>query len=274
MTDSRTLTDVRQQALITIDELLERTAAEPHLFIEVGREAGGSPALRAATRLSLDDFSGSIDAATGRRPLPAHATIVDLLSRHGAGADTPVVIYASTSRDLSAAARAWVVLTWAGFTRISYLNGAFADDLTAVESQLGATPPAPTPTSPTTPRELIVNPSVVVDSTEVSGRADDVILVDARRSDAYGDSTQHIAGAVNLPSSLLTTEGRIRPGAEIAAEYTAALGVDPSTRPLILYCGSGVSASVQALALASIGVRAPVYIGSWSEWSSLSETSQ
>ena len=72
-------------------------------------------------------------------------------------------------------------------------------------------------------------------------------------------------GALNLPfDRRLSAEGRMKPPEEIAAAFGAA-GVDPN-RPVIATCGSGVTASVLALALEILGSQAAVYDGSWAEW--------
>jgi thiosulfate/3-mercaptopyruvate sulfurtransferase len=59
-------------------------------------------------------------------------------------------------------------------------------------------------------------------------------------------------------------DGRFRPHHELRERFRA-LGVEPGV-PVGTYCGSGVTAAHQALALHEIGVEAPVYVGSWSEW--------
>ena len=72
-------------------------------------------------------------------------------------------------------------------------------------------------------------------------------------------------GAVNLPfDRLLDADGALKAPAGLVAEFAAA-GVDPA-RPVIATCGSGVTASVLALALEVLGHAAAVYDGSWAEW--------
>jgi thiosulfate/3-mercaptopyruvate sulfurtransferase len=72
-------------------------------------------------------------------------------------------------------------------------------------------------------------------------------------------------GARNLPfDRLLTTEGRLKPPAALAEAFAEA-GVDPAM-PVVTTCGSGVTASVLALALEVLGHPAAVYDGSWAEW--------
>ena len=75
----------------------------------------------------------------------------------------------------------------------------------------------------------------------------------------------HIPGAVNAPTGANVTEsGHFRPAAELRARFNA-LGVSDDTE-VAVYCGSGVTAAHEALALESAGIPAKVYIGSWSEW--------
>ncbi len=76
----------------------------------------------------------------------------------------------------------------------------------------------------------------------------------------------HIPGAVNLPhDSLLTSDGTMKPVAELRALFAAA-GADLS-RPAITTCGSGITAAVLSLALERIGkTDHALYDGSWAEW--------
>ena len=87
-----------------------------------------------------------------------------------------------------------------------------------------------------------------------------------------GLASGHIPGSRNLPhSAVLTPEGRLRPEAELRAAFAGA-GIDLD-RPVITTCGSGITASVLALALAAIGHRDwSVYDGSWTEWGGRPDT--
>jgi thiosulfate/3-mercaptopyruvate sulfurtransferase len=76
----------------------------------------------------------------------------------------------------------------------------------------------------------------------------------------------HIPGSLNLPyDELYQPDGTLRPESELRDAFAKA-GLD-STRPVVTSCGSGVTASVLALALHLVGRRdVAVYDGSWSEW--------
>lgn len=99
-------------------------------------------------------------------------------------------------------------------------------------------------------------------------------VVDARAADRFrgeapeprpGLASGHIPGSLNLPSSQLTTDGRLKSPEEIVALFRDA-GVDLD-KPSIMTCGSGVSAVILSTALETVGKPAKaIYDGSWSEW--------
>ena len=74
------------------------------------------------------------------------------------------------------------------------------------------------------------------------------------------DSEERTGSARNLVAEG-GRAGRFRPPKELAAEYAL-----PSGCEVGVYCGSGVTAAHDVLALELLGVRAALYAGSWSEW--------
>lgn len=121
-----------------------------------------------------------------------------------------------------------------------------------------------------------LHPHLVADFFEVLNltQSRDRLVVDARSAARFrgeapeprpGLPSGHIPGGVNVPAGSLTTDGRLKPAAELQAIFAAA-GVDLG-RPIVTSCGSGITASTVALALAVAGARdVAVYDGSWTEW--------
>jgi len=99
-------------------------------------------------------------------------------------------------------------------------------------------------------------------------------IVDARPGDRFrgevpepraGLASGHIPGSLSVPASDVTANGQLKSAAELQALFAKA-GVDV-TRPIVTSCGSGVTASTVALALAIAGAEdVAVYDGSWTEW--------
>lgn len=127
----------------------------------------------------------------------------------------------------------------------------------------------------------------LLDADSAAALAREGILLDARAAERYRGETEpvdpvagHIPGAVSAATAEnVTSDGTFRKADELAARF-AALGVpgaggspavpspDPGrARPVVgAYCGSGVTAAHEVLALLVAGVPAALYPGSWSEW--------
>ncbi|MFP8884311.1 sulfurtransferase [Streptomyces mangrovi] len=222
--------------------------------------------LPGAVYIDLDtELAGPVGEGTGRHPLPDPQVFGAAMRRAGVRQGHPVVVY---DGGLGwAAARAWWLLRWAGHEDVRVLDGGLA----AWEGPLTGEVPRP-PEGDFTPRPGSLP---VLDADGAAALARTGVLLDARSGERYRGEVEpidrvagHIPGAVSAPTTENTAEsvpGAFRPAAELAARF-AALGIDADTE-VGVYCGSGVSAAHEILALAVAGIDAALYPGSWSQWS-------
>jgi thiosulfate/3-mercaptopyruvate sulfurtransferase len=201
----------------------------------------------------------------GRHPLPRPADLAARLRAWGIEDDDQIVTYDDAGGPF--AARAWWCIRWLGHAAVAVLDGGLA----AWTGPLTRDVPAPGPGN------FTIRPSLTrtVDAAELlqrlhaadrEGRPD---LIDARarprfegREEPIDPVAGHIPGAACLPfQENLGPDGRFRSPAELAARF-AGHGGDT-----ISYCGSGVTAAHNILAMRVAGLPEPtLYPGSWSEW--------
>ena len=201
----------------------------------------------------------------GRHPLPDPERFGAAMRRCGVRRDRPVVVYDATSG--LAAARAWWLLRDHGHADVRLLDGGWdAWREAGGEVETGEPEVAPGDLRPD-PGHL-----PVVDAEGAAEVARDGVLLDARAGERFRGETEpvdpvagHVPGAVSVPTSAnLRADGRFRPVAELAEVYAAARRAGP----VAAYCGSGVTAAHDLLALHLLGVEAALYPGSWSGWTS------
>ena len=112
----------------------------------------------------------------------------------------------------------------------------------------------------------------VLDHAGAAALARSGVLLDARAAVRYRGESEpvdpvagHIPGAVSAPTSAnVTAEGLLLSPAQLRKRF-AALGVHPG-ETVGVYCGSGVTAAHEVLALELAGIPAALYVGSWSGW--------
>ncbi|MGN6599949.1 MAG: sulfurtransferase [Actinomycetes bacterium] len=240
------------------------------------RDAYGAGHVPTAVFCDLDDVLAGPPGAAGRHPLPDPRHVQAWLASHLISAEDEVVVY--DGRDSVAAARAWWVLRWVGQSGVRVLDGGW--DAWLAGGWAVETAPNPTPvgavldvegdeTSMSWPTESSMPD---VDVSEVLAVARDGVLLDARAAERYRGEVEpvdpvagHIPGALSAPSAdNLDADGRFLPPEALRQRFLG-LGVDGS-RPIAVYCGSGVTAAHEILALRRAGLDASLFAGSWSAW--------
>ncbi|TCK22069.1 sulfurtransferase [Pseudonocardia endophytica] len=219
--------------------------------------------LPGAVWVDLDsDLSGPPAPGEGNHPLLDPATFAERLGGLGIGDDTTVVAYDDSGGGY-AARLVWLLRRLGGPAAL--LDGG----TTAWTGPLETGPVTPTPR----PRTAVDWPAELIRSADEVGAGSEVLL-DARDHDRFtgaaapapGTRPGHVPGARSAPwRGNLADDGRFADDATLRARY-AALGVTEDT-DVVVYCGSGVTACHDLLALERIGVRAAaLYPGSWSAW--------
>lgn len=260
--------------LVTAASLAEELANEPELVVlDVRWRLGGPPGLDSyraghlpgAVFADLDrDLSGPPGVA-GRHPLPDTANFEAVMRAAGVSQEGSVVVY--DDGDSTAAARAWWMLRYYGHEDVRVLDGGYRAWLSAGLAVTRAEPSR-------RPGDFTARPGQmpVLDASAAAAMARTGLLLDARAGERYRGEREsidpvagHIPGAVSAPATgNVNPDGTFGNAAELAARF-ASLGARPG-RAVGAYCGSGVTAAHEVLALALAGIPAALYVGSWSNW--------
>ena len=268
------MTDTDPQAtdvVISAAGLLAELAAGPDtVLLEVRREdsaearaayqAGHLPGAHFVTVAA--QLAGPRSALSGSYPLPAASAIQSDIRRWGINPGSLVVVYSPESPAI--ATRGWWVLRWAGVPDVRYLDGGAAAWQAAGGSLSTSEPAEGGGTFTVTTGSL-----PTLDTDDAAKLARTGLLLDARGPDAYAGGqagTGHIPGALSAPGTAnVGADGLLKTAEELQAHY-AALGADGQSE-VGAYCGGGVAATLDILALTRLGVPAALYPGSWSAWS-------
>jgi thiosulfate/3-mercaptopyruvate sulfurtransferase len=249
----------------------------PPVLLDVRWRLGGPPGIASyraghlpgAVFADLDADLAAAPGPAGRHPLPEPETFQAAMRRAGVSDGHPVVVY--DEADATVAARAWWLLRYFGHGACRVLDGGFRAWTRAGGQTLTGDGPAPAPGSFTArPGRM-----PVLDADGAASLARRGALLDARARERYRGESEpidpvagHIPGAISAPTTgNVAPDGRLLPAAGLRARF-AALGVcaDGAARPVAAYCGSGVTAAHEVLALEIAGIPAALYAGSWSNW--------
>ena len=217
-----------------------------------------------AVFVDLNAISGH-EPGRGRHPLPDAALFQARMREAGVSRDSAVVVYDDAGG--AVAARLWWMLRYFGHERAAVLDGgiqAWPGDLA-----IGAERPAAGDFAAGPPRE-----ELRLEYEEVRRLPATTLLLDARPAERYRGEAEpvdpvagHIPGARSAPArDNLGADLRFLPAGALRSRYDA-LGAGEG-RDVVVYCGSGVTACHDLLALEVAGLPgARLYPGSWSDWS-------
>ena len=260
-------------SLVTVDELREALAGDAPALLDVRWELGGPPGrdlyleghIPGAAFVDLDTALAGPPGVGGRHPLPDASVFGAAMRAAGVSGDRAVVVY--DAGNSVAAARAWWLLRYFGQADVAVLDGGFGGWLAAgfpIERAAVAAAPG----------DFVPRPGgmPLLDAEAAGALARAGVLIDARAPERFRGEREpidpvagHIPGAVNVPASeLVDDRGRFLDADALRARF-GAVGVSDGGS-VGSYCGSGVAASHQVLALSLAGYPAALYVGSWSDW--------
>jgi thiosulfate/3-mercaptopyruvate sulfurtransferase len=217
-----------------------------------------------------DDLSGPKTGANGRHPVPSVDALADTFGRLGISRDVQVIAYDQDSGMYGS--RLWWSLRYLGHDAVALLDGGWAKwkregRPTASGDELRA--------PVIFKADLRSNMRVTVDAVSTHLTDESMLLVDARaperfegRNETIDRAAGHIPGALNHFFKMnLAADGTMLPPDALRQTFNGLLQ-GRATSDVVMYCGSGVTACHNLLAMEHAGLPgARLYAGSWSEWS-------
>jgi thiosulfate/3-mercaptopyruvate sulfurtransferase len=236
---------------------------------EVGEQQYRAGHIPGALFAHLDrDLSGRKTGKNGRHPLPEPQDFEKWLEKAGLTPQDQVVCYDAGPGAM--AARLWWMLRWIGHDPVAVLDGGFAK-WTKEGRPVTVDVPLFTPLNyPLKPRK-----ELAVDVRTVEKLIGKSLLLDARAAARYRGEQEpidpvagRIPGAKNRYNlDNLSPEGTFKDAKQLKKELQSVLG-NRSASEVVHYCGSGVAACHNLLAMEIAGLKGgKLYAGSWSEWS-------
>lgn len=263
-------------AIVPIKWLLARLY-EPDIVIvdcrfqlgkpDAGREAYEASHIPGAVYLDLEkDLSAPKGEHGGRHPLPDPETLARTFGKAGISNESRVVAYDDQGGAM--ASRLWWLLRYVGHQSVFVMDQGFA-----AWQKLGL--PVAAERKIVIPASFTADPQpqmlVAVEEVRVKRGQPGVILIDSREGPRYRGEVEpidpvagHIPGAINrFWGESRQADGSWKPADEQRARFADL----PPDDELIVYCGSGVTATPNVLALEAAGFNnVKLYAGSWSDW--------
>lgn len=227
--------------------------------------------IKGAQFVSIEEVAASkVSTHGGRTPLPNLNLFIEDMQSLGMSDDSAVVIY--DDGQLSRAGRLWWVLKYIGKEDVFVLEGG----LNRWIHNSGETTVEIPKVNQSNSLSFNINEEIRVDMAYVREaiKSDDIAIVDARAYERYTGEVEpldikagHIPSALNYPWADLIKDGEILSKEELERRFEDLKKYDE----VIVYCGSGVTATVSHMLMDEIGLKPKMYPGSFSDWISYDE---
>ncbi|RXZ80993.1 sulfurtransferase [Paenibacillaceae bacterium] len=269
------------QAIVSVSWLSERIQDEKVVVLDVrfspkdadyGKQAYDRGHLPGASFVNFKaDLADKPQQHGGRSPLPSPEKLAALFGGLGIDQDSIVVVY--EDKNGPAATRLWWVLSYLGVEQVYVLDGGYA-------AWTGAGLPVTAEADAPVRRELVPAPKgdwlASVQDVRQAIASGSATLIDSRdRKQFTGEEAPQDPVAGHIPGArhyfwkdALDEEESWLPQSELAERFAAL----PKQGEYIVYCGSGITATPNVLALREAGyTNVKLYAGSWSDWISYEE---
>ena len=241
---------------------------------EYGKKSYEKGHIKGAKRVDIEtELSGTVKVHGGRHPLPSIEKLKNTFEKLGISNDSIVISY--DEGDLAGASRLWWILKYLGHEKVYVLDGGLEDF-----KELGGEISTEIKKSNKGKLDINVQENMKIDMEYVKERIDDedTVIVDSREYKRYigefepvDKKAGHIPGAVNyFWMDILEKDGDklyLKSKDELRKQFAELIDFDE----VIVYCGSGITACPNSLALSEIGIKHKLYTGSFSDWISYDE---
>lgn len=210
------------------------------------------------------ELSSEVKEHGGRHPLPDINKFVKSMENLGISDSTEVLIY--DDGDLAGAGRLWWLLKYIGKDNVYILDGG----INAWKKASYKTSNKENKAENTGKLSIHIQKNILCNMEYVKSKLhnSDTILVDSRASERYQGLTEpvdripgHIPGAVNFPYGEAVENGRVMSNEKLNERFQSL-----KNKEVIVYCGSGVTGSVNFMLMEEIGLKPVLYSGSYSDW--------
>ncbi|RDY25266.1 sulfurtransferase [Romboutsia weinsteinii] len=270
---------------ITCEELISKLEENKYIVIDCrfdlmnksyGKESYEKNHIVGSFRLDMeDDLTSEVKEHGGRHPFPDLEILKIKLDNIGINNDSEIVLY--DDGEIAGAGRAWSLLKYMGHEKVYVLDGGIKEYIRnggKVSSEVNVDVEASN-------YEVNVNKDYICDVNYIKEaiKNNKSLIIDSREYKRYIGEFEpidkiagHIPTAVNYFYGDVLKNNEfgnpvMKSKEELKKHFKEIDGYDE----VILYCGSGITATVNSIALAEIGLKHKIYAGSYSDWVSYKE---